>query len=347
VFTLWPAAWTGVQHYYRIKNCILLAAAILLLTTLLFPPDTTLFSRSAYDSTRYVKLLDYLRDKNEPMLIAGWPRGAVEYIPVVAHKEVLIDYEHAHPLYLNYYDEVRNRLMDVVKLTYATNITEAIAIRDRYGLTHLLVENTNFDLSKGSPHIFDPYNALVLAYRRGPPPGSHIFSDLSPAWVEYEDDIHTLIDITALSSNAETAVHKDANALAEWHRTIELISFDVGTIQDSTVPATYKWQVSPVENHLRFAVFLHFEHESSDYMFCGDHRFLETFTREEVLMQDPHTVFAIELNHQIPDDAPSGKYRIQLGLIGGKSRREDRLIRSDLDNLDQTVWEAPVKITIP
>jgi hypothetical protein len=85
-------------------------------------------------------------------VIAGSPR-AVDPIPVVAHRRVLVSYETAIPLYSDYYGEVKARIGRLLDGYYATSMGEVGRFCRDDGLAALLVDLEDFTqagLEKGT-----------------------------------------------------------------------------------------------------------------------------------------------------------------------------------------------------
>lgn len=127
-------------------------------------------------------------------LFAGWPTD-LDSLPLMSGKEPFIDYEHAYPLYRGYYAAVRERLLDAMRLTFATNAHDATAIIRKYGLTHLLVERQTLGHDTPTPGIFAPYNDMAAELRRGSPPEAFVFNHVPAAARVHESPRFLIVDL--------------------------------------------------------------------------------------------------------------------------------------------------------
>jgi hypothetical protein len=146
VILLWPVCFSFIQTRFKNGKILFAYVSAIVAVLLIFRPINPIFKEQALNISKHEDLLNHIKNNDETMLIAGWPKSPTDDIPLFCQKEVFVDYEHAHPLYLNYYDAIRSRLIDLVRLTFATNELQAASIRDRYGLSHLLVQNSSVRL---------------------------------------------------------------------------------------------------------------------------------------------------------------------------------------------------------
>jgi hypothetical protein len=133
-------------------------------------------------------------------LLTGWPDGPVENLPLLARRELLVNHEHAHPLYRDYFAEVEARLEDTLRLLFATSVDEAREIRDGRGLTHLVVQPELYARDADLPRIFRPFEQLAADLRATglDDPRPFLFEAPPPEWVIYADAQASLIDLGGL-----------------------------------------------------------------------------------------------------------------------------------------------------
>lgn len=127
-------------------------------------------------------------------LFAGWPTD-LDSLPLLSQKEPFINYEHAYPLYRGYYAAVRERILDSMRLTFATSPAAAAGIVRKYGLTHLLVERQTLTHEGPTPGIFAPYNDLAAALRRGSPPDRFVFNRAPPESIVHDSGRYFIVDL--------------------------------------------------------------------------------------------------------------------------------------------------------
>ncbi len=137
-----------------------------------------------------------------PILVAGWPGGPIDNVPLLAGREVFVDYEHAHPYYLGHYAEVRRRIEETLRLIYSTEVAAAREIRDSNALTHLILERGTLAEGSDRPRLFRPLDTTARRLDEESPPELRIFRDPVKAWIAYQDDLYFLIDLRALDGDA-------------------------------------------------------------------------------------------------------------------------------------------------
>ena len=108
-------------------------------------------------------LTAYLRGQPKDLLIAGVP-SETDSIPALTGRRVLATREYALPYHLGYYEQVRQRLLDLIDAYYAESPREVAEFANRYGVDLLLVNRTAFDRTRftnawGSD--FEPYGSHI------------------------------------------------------------------------------------------------------------------------------------------------------------------------------------------
>ncbi|MBF0109599.1 MAG: hypothetical protein HQL76_10525 [Magnetococcales bacterium] len=107
------------------------------------------------DLTGAAPLMNYLRTLPKDALIAGWPKGITESIPLLAHRSVLVNQETHWPFHKEFTDEMRARTYALMEAYLATTPEPLIALRERYGVMYLVVEPRILD--KGKLKYFSPF----------------------------------------------------------------------------------------------------------------------------------------------------------------------------------------------
>ena len=127
-------------------------------------------------------------------LLAGWPTN-LDNIPILSHKEVFVNFEHAYPLYKRHYTQVSERLDDNLRLIFATNATTARTVVKKYGLTHAFLNRTTLSHDGRTPGIFAPFNNKASAMRRGSPPKAFVFNHVPDEYIIYKSETFFVVDL--------------------------------------------------------------------------------------------------------------------------------------------------------
>ena len=204
VILAWPLAWgaAGRLSDRRIalawRTGLVAILGVVLGTHGLGPAAVTDLVVDARDERPLHHAITELDTSRGPLLITGWPGEPIDNVPLLAGREVFVDFEHAHPLYLDYYAEVRRRIEETLALYYAVDVDTARDIRDRNGLTHLIVERGTLDDGADRPKLFRPLDTSACRLDEANPPERRIFRDPPEEWIAYRDARFDLIDLRPL-----------------------------------------------------------------------------------------------------------------------------------------------------
>ena len=204
---LLPAlAWAAAEQLRGTRRRALrgLALALAAGVFLVYPYGTAGPLALAMDVAPESGLIQAVAEQTPPgALLTGWPDGPAENLPLLARRELMVNHEHAHPLYHDYFAEVDERLADTLRLLFATSIDDAREIRDRRGLTHLVLQPELYDREEDLPRIFRPYDQLAADLRATglDDPRPFLFEAPSPEWVIYADTQGSLIDLAGLGGD--------------------------------------------------------------------------------------------------------------------------------------------------
>ena len=200
---LFPLAWNAISRSTKRFHLAGKLGLVFILAGVLFayPAGAGNPRGLVFNTKAYQPLLTFLRDIDEPVLIAAWPRDTSDIIPIYTNKEVLIDYEHTQPLYLDFYKKSKKRIIDVLELIFATDLNTARQIRDKHKLTHLIVKKRVLALEGNTPRIFPPINDVASRLRRRVKHRNEFVFDCPPnSWTVYEDKYFRVIDLRQLGN---------------------------------------------------------------------------------------------------------------------------------------------------
>ncbi|MEO5328485.1 MAG: hypothetical protein H7829_09585 [Magnetococcus sp. THC-1_WYH] len=100
------------------------------------------------DRTAVAPLMDYLRTLPKNVMIAGWPKGMIESVPLLAYRPVLVSNEMHWTLHKNYTDEMRSRTYALIDAYFATTPSPLIRLHKDFGVTHMILEKGVLDCNK-------------------------------------------------------------------------------------------------------------------------------------------------------------------------------------------------------
>jgi hypothetical protein len=114
------------------------------------------------------RLLSFLSTLPREALVAGWPGDdeAFESTGVIARRRMLVSFE-THQVYHQQYATTLRARMNALVDAYAAGRADALAqLRDRFGVTHLVVDWRHFDRPLKT---FEPFTARVRALATSEP----------------------------------------------------------------------------------------------------------------------------------------------------------------------------------
>jgi hypothetical protein len=98
-------------------------------------------------------------------LVAGFPGGAIDNVPYLSRRSALVTRETHMPFHARFTELVRERMRGLVHGYFASSRAELVQFRDRFHVTHLLVERHHF---LSPPPYFAPFGPEIeAAFRRG------------------------------------------------------------------------------------------------------------------------------------------------------------------------------------
>lgn len=96
-------------------------------------------------------------------LIAGWPHGLMDNLPLVSHRAVLLNYESHQAFHRDFVLEMRERMNAVIDAYFATDVEPLLRLRDTWGVTHFVVEPSVLSTEKT---YFRPFDATLAEARK-------------------------------------------------------------------------------------------------------------------------------------------------------------------------------------
>ncbi len=191
---LWPAP-GGRRWASRLAPALALASTVLVLAALggRGSPDAGLNVVVTEDERAITAAITALP---KSALVAGWPT-TLDSMPYLARRAALLTFETHLPYHRRFAELCRQRMEALIDAYFATSLEPLLRLRDRLGVTHLLVQPSH--LRGHPPGYFRPFDqriARALAAARGQP--FEIERQLAAASVSAVGD-YVLLDLSRLT----------------------------------------------------------------------------------------------------------------------------------------------------
>ncbi len=114
--------------------------------------------------TRNRAIYEYISLLPEDVVLAGWPTGVIENLPYLCRRKVLITREIHNTLHKGYVNEMRRLISALIDAYFAADSSPLLRLRDEFGVTHLLVDLSNF--GSRPPSYFAPFDQWTYSAHR-------------------------------------------------------------------------------------------------------------------------------------------------------------------------------------
>lgn len=116
-------------------------------------------SRAGLDSYARRPIYDYVRSLPADTLIAAWPLGPADNIPLLTRRPVLVHYESHQVFHREYAMEMRRRVRAIIDALYATDPKPLLRLQSDFGVDFLLVDESH--LGSSPPGYFAPFDSWI------------------------------------------------------------------------------------------------------------------------------------------------------------------------------------------
>jgi len=140
-------------------------------------------------STTRTPLLEFLAALPPDTLLAGWP-PAMDSVPLLTRRRALVTQENSNAFHVDYTLMMRARTEALIAAYLATDAAPLRALRDRYGVTHLIFDARDF--AARPPSYFHPFDAQIVALTRDRSPDAFLLPHLSDQAVFRYGDVRVL-----------------------------------------------------------------------------------------------------------------------------------------------------------
>jgi hypothetical protein len=142
-------------------------------------------------------------------MIAGWPGEAIENVPYLSGRRILLSFEVHQAFHKAYADEMRRRMDALIDAYFATDVTPLLRLHRELGVTHLLVNRDHYDRER--PSYFMPFRgkiAAVVRASRGQPETLR----QSAAAAVFEDGPLVVLDLNRIAATQPSAAKETKSA---------------------------------------------------------------------------------------------------------------------------------------
>jgi hypothetical protein len=130
-------------------------------------------------------------------VIAGWPFTAIENVPYVARRAVLLTFETHQAFHQQYANVMRERMRALIDAVLATSNDPLVRLRDEYGVTHMLVYLPH--LHGGRLSYFTPFDRWIEQARRESAGKPLFLRNLVDDHAIYHHGDYAIVDLRELS----------------------------------------------------------------------------------------------------------------------------------------------------
>jgi len=192
-----PAKWLlPDRRRQRQKSAIILLVGVALLC--LGGTHGTAFAGYYYRlPRREVPLLAALGQLPKTSVLAGWPTGVMDDVPLMTHRTAYLTHETHVPYHTLMTLTLRARMRHLISAYFSTDLKPLISLRDRQGVTHLVVDRT---LIRGShaPRYMSPFDGKIArAFDRMRHHASEVLRQ-EPRAAVYADNRYFVLDLARL-----------------------------------------------------------------------------------------------------------------------------------------------------
>jgi hypothetical protein len=151
-------------------------------------------------------------------LIAGWPHGLLDNLPLIARRPVLLNYESHQAFHRDFVLETRKRMNAVITAYFATDVGPLLRLRERWGVTHFVVDPRV--LRDETVTYFRPFDEVIAAARRQAGDGPFEVLRQAEEAAVFRSEKGALLDLSRLAppsrpgaeTGGEKVPHRDARA---------------------------------------------------------------------------------------------------------------------------------------
>jgi hypothetical protein len=149
--------------------------------------------RGLPSASGHLALFRFIRTLPADSVIAGWPRGIINQIPLFTARSVLL-FEEGHQIFhRDCLEELRRRTRSIIHLYAATDAAPLAELQNDYKVTHLLLDKRHLDKA---PPYFAPFDEEMKAARAAVDGKTLFLAELANTAAVYQTGNFVLMDLT-------------------------------------------------------------------------------------------------------------------------------------------------------
>lgn len=131
-------------------------------------------------------------------LVAGWPIGAIETMPIVTRRTPFLTRQIHVPYHTDITLRMRHRMRRLIAAYFATDLAPLRQLRDEFGVTHLVVEPARL---QRPGRYFRPFGPIIsAAFAQGQAAG-FVVNRLRESAAVFDGGKYFVLDLTKLPAN--------------------------------------------------------------------------------------------------------------------------------------------------
>jgi hypothetical protein len=143
----------------KLRNAVFLGIVGVYLVAFGDRGNVNLYGFSVDEPSR--PLVDAISVLPRGVLIAGWPIGLVQKVEYVTRRNVFLTLDIHQLFYLEFVKVMRERMDALFDAYLSTDAAPLYRLRQKFGVTHLIVDTRDFTDPKHAPEYFAPWEARI------------------------------------------------------------------------------------------------------------------------------------------------------------------------------------------
>jgi len=104
-------------------------------------------------------LYEHIASLPPSSLIAGWPDDAIDDVPYLTGRRILLGYETHQAFHRSYAEEMRRRMEALIDAYFSNDTGALLRLKIDFGVTHLLIDRRHY--GSRPPRYFKPFDEMI------------------------------------------------------------------------------------------------------------------------------------------------------------------------------------------